>query len=211
MVMAFVRAADVGLSGTELKPEIDGNAAVLARLEAVRGAVAFKLGLCVDPAEAASRTPALPKIAFVSTPRNHRVADGQKIASTQIDLIARGVSMGRLHHACIVETLRRPPPVLLAGDLHAQTEALLQPTCDFVFAAELCPPTTRPSPPHSRPDAGAPAVWKARIDRNRHPVPVTATVPKDGLQGRRAGDRARCEERHSRYAMHADGPAPDVP
>ncbi|PDT53481.1 hypothetical protein ATY30_18825 [Sinorhizobium americanum] len=108
MVMAFVRAADVGLSGTELKPEIDGNAAVLARLEAVRGAVAVKLGLCVDPAEAASRTPALPKVAFVSTPRNHRVADGQKIASTQIDLIARGVSMGRLHHACIVETLRRP-------------------------------------------------------------------------------------------------------
>lgn len=99
MVMAFVRAEDLGLAGTELKAAVDADPAVLARLEAVRGAVAVRLGLCTDPGTAESKTPALPKIAFVSPPRDHRVAGGQTILSTQIDLIARGVSMGRLHHA----------------------------------------------------------------------------------------------------------------
>jgi probable AcnD-accessory protein PrpF len=99
MVMAFVRAVDVGLVGTELRPEIDGDVAVLTRLEAIRGAVAVKLGLCANSTEAALVTPALPKIAFVSPPQSHRVAGGRNIASTQVDLVARGMSMGRLHHA----------------------------------------------------------------------------------------------------------------
>lgn len=99
MVMAFVRAEDLGLIGTELKATIDADPTALARLEAVRGAVAALLGLCTDPREAGLKTPALPKIAFVSPPRDHRVAGGQAVSSTQADLIARGVSMGQLHHA----------------------------------------------------------------------------------------------------------------
>lgn len=99
MVMAFVRAEDVGLTGTESKAIIDGDASLLVRLEAVRGAVAVLLGLCANPKDAALISPALPKIAFVSAPRDHVVGSGQLISASQIDLVARGVSMGRLHHA----------------------------------------------------------------------------------------------------------------
>lgn len=99
MVMAFVRAEDVGLAGTELKPVIDADTSVLARLEAVRGGVAVLLGLCSDPKDAALISPALPKIAFVSEAQDHMVGGGKLISASQIDLVARGVSMGRLHHA----------------------------------------------------------------------------------------------------------------
>lgn len=99
MVMAFISAEDVGLTGTELKSTIDGDNTILARLEAVRGAIAVELGVCSRPGDAASHSPALPKIAFVSPPREHVVAGGKTITSSEVDLIARGVSMGRLHHA----------------------------------------------------------------------------------------------------------------
>lgn len=99
MAMVFVRAEDIGLSGLELKGEIDANPDILARLEAIRGAAAKLLGLCDRVEDAHSVTPAVPKIAFVTTPRNHTVVGGKAVRSSEIDLIARGVSMGRLHHA----------------------------------------------------------------------------------------------------------------
>ena len=99
MVMSFVRAADIGLIGTELKLTLDANAAVLAHLEAIRGAVAVKLGLCSEPELAATVSPALPKIAIISAPQDHKVAGGRLIAASDIDLVARGISMGVTHHA----------------------------------------------------------------------------------------------------------------
>lgn len=98
MVMAFVRAKDIGLEGIELKPAIDSDDNLLARLEAVRDAIAVRLGVS-EPGQAVHMSPALPKLAFVTSPREHAVAGGRLVTPSQIDLIARGVSMGRLHHA----------------------------------------------------------------------------------------------------------------
>ena len=44
--LIFVNAASVGMDGTELPPEIDGNPELLVRLEAIRGAAAVLLGVC---------------------------------------------------------------------------------------------------------------------------------------------------------------------
>ena len=56
----FVRAADVGLSGTELPAEIRARTAVMLRLEMIRATAAYMAGLVRDPREAARVTPSTP-------------------------------------------------------------------------------------------------------------------------------------------------------
>jgi probable AcnD-accessory protein PrpF len=95
----FVRAADLGLTATELPAAVDGDAALLARLEAIRAAGAVAMGLA-GSAEAATRErPATPKIAFVAPPRAYPSSAGATIPAERIDIAARILSMGRLHHA----------------------------------------------------------------------------------------------------------------
>ena len=95
----FVRAADLGLTATELPATVDGDADLLARLEAIRAAGAVAMGLA-SSAEAATRErPATPKIAFVAPPRSYVSSAGEAIPADGIDIAARILSMGRLHHA----------------------------------------------------------------------------------------------------------------
>lgn len=95
----FVRAADLGLTATELAHAIDGDPALLARLEAVRAAGAVAMGLAADAQEATSKRPATPKIAFVAPPVAYETSTGERLAAEDIDVAARILSMGRLHHA----------------------------------------------------------------------------------------------------------------
>lgn len=94
----FLRAADLGLTGTELQERINGDAALLTRLEAIRAFGALRMGLICDLAEAKSRQHT-PKIAFVAPAATYRASSGKTIAADQIDLLARALSMGKLHHA----------------------------------------------------------------------------------------------------------------
>lgn len=94
----FVRAEDLGYSGTELQDAINGDAAALARLEMLRAYGALHMGLINDLAEAATRQHT-PKVAFVAAPVDHMVSSGREIKSDEIDLLVRAMSMGKLHHA----------------------------------------------------------------------------------------------------------------
>jgi len=68
----FVRAADMGLAGTELPSELRARLDVMARLEAIRSVAALKTGL-VDDIRAATRfSPATPKVAMVARRRRRR-------------------------------------------------------------------------------------------------------------------------------------------
>jgi probable AcnD-accessory protein PrpF len=95
----FVRAADVGLTATELAPAIDGDAALLTRLEAIRAHGAVAMRLTPDAATASRERPATPKIAIVAPPADYVSSAGEAIEAATIDLCARILSMGRLHHA----------------------------------------------------------------------------------------------------------------
>jgi hypothetical protein len=95
----FVRAADLGLTATELPAAVDGDAALLARLEAVRAAGAVAMGLAASAEAATRERPATPKIAFVAPPRSYASSAGATIPADGIDISARILSMGRLHHA----------------------------------------------------------------------------------------------------------------
>jgi 2-methylaconitate isomerase len=95
----YVDAATLGLRGTELQPQINGDHALLARVEAIRACAAVHFGLTAT-AEAASATrPHTPKLAFVAPPASYCASDGRAIDAHSIDLLARVFSMGQLHHA----------------------------------------------------------------------------------------------------------------
>ena len=94
----FLNAKDVGCTGTELQGDINEDQAALARFETIRAHGAVRMGLIRDVAEAAQRQHT-PKIAFVAPPASYTASSGKRIAAGDIDLLARALSMGKLHHA----------------------------------------------------------------------------------------------------------------
>ena len=94
----FLEAAALGFDGTELQPAINDDKAALAKLEAIRAVGAVRMGLISDVSQAAAR-PLTPKIAFVAPPKDYVSSSGKHVAATDIDLLARAISMGKLHHA----------------------------------------------------------------------------------------------------------------
>jgi probable AcnD-accessory protein PrpF len=94
----FLKAEALGLTGTELQPEINGDAPLLARLETIRAHAAVRMGLIKDVAEAATRQHT-PKIAFVAPPTAYAASSGKRIEAGDVDVLVRALSMGKLHHA----------------------------------------------------------------------------------------------------------------
>lgn len=94
----FVNAEDIGYQGTELREAINGDPAQLARFEQIRIAGALRMGLIKTAEEAATRQHT-PKIAFVSPPKDYRTSSGKEVKASEVDLLVRALSMGKLHHA----------------------------------------------------------------------------------------------------------------
>lgn len=95
----FLRAGDLGLTGKELQPEVNGDAALLARIEAVRAAGAVAMGLAASAAQATASRPGTPKLAWVAPPADYVASSGKAVPAQALDLLVRIVSMGKLHHA----------------------------------------------------------------------------------------------------------------
>ncbi|PLC06494.1 2-methylaconitate cis-trans isomerase PrpF [Variovorax sp. RO1] len=94
----FVNADALGYTGTELQDAINGDAAALARFEAIRAHGALRMGLIRTLDEAASRQHT-PKVAFVAKPAGYTASSGKAVTAGDIDLLVRALSMGKLHHA----------------------------------------------------------------------------------------------------------------
>jgi hypothetical protein len=97
--VVFVRAEDLGLAGTEMPADLDGRPALMARLEAIRAAAAVCMGLAASPAEATARLPAVPKVAVVAPAVAFRTLAGATVPASACDVVARVVSMGKVHRA----------------------------------------------------------------------------------------------------------------
>jgi 2-methylaconitate isomerase len=89
--MVFVRARDLGLTGTETPQTVDGDKALCARLEKIRVAASHLMGI---PGSAAT-----PKIAMVTAPVEYTALDGTRVAREEADVVARAISMGNCHRA----------------------------------------------------------------------------------------------------------------
>jgi 2-methylaconitate isomerase len=94
----FVNADAVGYKGTELQDHINSDPKALAMFEAIRAHGAIKMGLIKSLDEAKTRQHT-PKIAFVASPVDYVSSSGKKVSASEVDLLVRAMSMGKLHHA----------------------------------------------------------------------------------------------------------------
>jgi 2-methylaconitate cis-trans-isomerase PrpF len=96
--MVFVRAEDMGIEGIESPQEIDGNSALLTRLEEIRAKVAVLVGMAETPEEATAESPAFPMIAMVSPPSDYTdFTTGDIIIADEVSLLSRLMFMQVLH------------------------------------------------------------------------------------------------------------------
>jgi len=89
--LVFVRARDVGLSGTESPTAVDADRGVSERLEKIRTAAARLMGIAPGPSS--------PKVAFVAPPAAFTALDGTPYPAGGVDVLARVISMGNCHRA----------------------------------------------------------------------------------------------------------------
>jgi hypothetical protein len=95
----IVDASSLGLKGSEMQGDVNNDPALLARCEAIRAHGAVAMGLAASAQEATKSRPATPRLAFVAPPFAYTASSGRPIGPAEIDLLARFISMGALHHA----------------------------------------------------------------------------------------------------------------
>lgn len=95
--LVFARAGDIGLKGSELPADIDGDQERLLLLENIRGAAARLLGLVEEAGDAAYKTPGVPKMTIVAEALSYTSIAGENIEENRIDLSARMMSMQKAH------------------------------------------------------------------------------------------------------------------
>ncbi|WP_229612289.1 2-methylaconitate cis-trans isomerase PrpF [Vibrio parahaemolyticus] len=94
----FIDAESIGYQGTELQDQINNDDAALAMFESIRAHGALKMGLIAELEEAQTRQHT-PKVAFVSKPKSYQSSSGKAVNESEIDVLVRALSMGKLHHA----------------------------------------------------------------------------------------------------------------
>lgn len=94
----FIRAADVGLKGTEAAAEIDADKALTDLLERIRSAAAYAMGMVDDPKKATAETPATPLLGMIAPPADYEnVLGGGTVKAEEVDFVSRLMFMQQMH------------------------------------------------------------------------------------------------------------------
>jgi 2-methylaconitate isomerase len=93
----FVPAEAIGVTATERPTEIEGNAQLMAKLEAIRRAASVAMVIAPDLEKAGSLS--VPFVAFVAPPVAMSVLSGRKLAPADMDIAVRMMSNGQAHRA----------------------------------------------------------------------------------------------------------------
>ncbi|PMH44575.1 putative methylaconitate Delta-isomerase PrpF [Vibrio sp. 10N.286.49.B3] len=94
----FVDAQAIGYQGIEGQEAINNDPIALAMFESIRAHGALKMGL-IDSLEEAETRQHTPKVAFISPSKPYLTSSNNTVATEDIDLLVRALSMGKLHHA----------------------------------------------------------------------------------------------------------------
>lgn len=94
----FILASDLGVDPTILPPDLEGDKAMLRRLDDIRNAAAVKMGL-VDSLDQAGKAKSVPKVCIMSAKADHKVLSGETLSADKIDLVTRCISSGDPHRA----------------------------------------------------------------------------------------------------------------
>lgn len=97
--IVLVRAEDLGMKGTELPEEINSNSEVMDNLEKIRGTACVMMGLAKDLKEATDNQPGVPKVGFVTVPKNFVDIEGKDVDAGKMDVCARVISVFKCHKA----------------------------------------------------------------------------------------------------------------
>jgi hypothetical protein len=89
--VVFVRAKDLGISGTESPAAIDADRPLTDRLERIRVEAGRRMGI--------TGSAAAPKIAVVTAPTTFTGLDGVAYDPDAVDVVGRAMSMGNCHRA----------------------------------------------------------------------------------------------------------------
>jgi 2-methylaconitate cis-trans-isomerase PrpF len=93
----FIRADDIGLSGSEGPDVVDSNKNLLDKLELIRGVAGELAGIIQDRNQSKKQNPNHPLLAFVSTPKTYTTYAGEKVNAEQVDLVSRMMFMQVMH------------------------------------------------------------------------------------------------------------------
>ena len=94
----FVRAVDMGLTGTETAAEIDADESLSANLERIRAHAGHMMGMIDDPAQSKQESPATPLIAMIAPPHDYEsVIEGCTIKAADCDFLSRLMFMQQMH------------------------------------------------------------------------------------------------------------------
>jgi 2-methylaconitate isomerase len=95
----FMNADELGLRGNESQADVNVNAALLDKCEAIRAHAAVRMGLAKTAQEVTALRPHTPKLSFVAPPLAYVASNGKRVDPGSVDINARILSMGKLHHA----------------------------------------------------------------------------------------------------------------
>jgi probable AcnD-accessory protein PrpF len=95
----FIHAKSLGFSGIELQEDVNNNSDLLKKLETIRAYATVAMGLAASPSEATEQRPHTPKLSFVANAGSYIASSGKAVSEQEIDMTARIMSMGKLHHA----------------------------------------------------------------------------------------------------------------
>ncbi len=94
----FIRARDVGLTGTETAAEIDAKGDLRDLLERIRGVAAHRMKMIGDPARSKQDSPATPILGMISPPADYRNDIGRStVMAGEVDLVSRLMFMQQMH------------------------------------------------------------------------------------------------------------------
>jgi len=94
----FVRADELGITGTGTPEALAADAGLLERLQAFRLAASVAMGIAKTTEEAKAKR-VVPFIGFVSGPQDALTLTGAKIAADSVDVTGRVISNGQPHRA----------------------------------------------------------------------------------------------------------------
>lgn len=90
----FVKACDLGFSGTELPDDAQANPEIIEMMEDVRTTGAVLMGLAKSKDSVGA---AVPKMAFVAEAQDYLSAEGKQIEAQEVDLLARTLALSVMH------------------------------------------------------------------------------------------------------------------
>jgi 2-methylaconitate cis-trans-isomerase PrpF len=94
----FVRARDLGMTGTETAAEIDANAGLRTTLETIRARAGVVMGMYADASKATAESPATPFVAMIAPPQDYlSVIENRTVRADESDFLSRLMFMQQMH------------------------------------------------------------------------------------------------------------------